>query len=52
MKNPYRRPRGPGVIGLAFGSILALILAMTLSIAFDIQPTEFSQTNMAVSSTA
>jgi len=42
MKNAYRESSRFNPIGLVIGSILALIVAMAISLVFDVQPAEAS----------
>jgi hypothetical protein len=43
MNNRYQHPlRHSNVVGLATGSILALIVAMAISLFFDVQPANAS----------
>jgi hypothetical protein len=42
MNKPYEQSPRFNATGAATGSILALILAMAISIAFDVQPAEAS----------
>jgi hypothetical protein len=51
MNNRYQSPR-LNATGLAIGSILALIVAMAISVAFDIQPVETSVDTTSASSAA